>query len=277
VVAVLPAPQPNLAQVLESACTEAVRPSRCVVEGDGSRPPDVIVEWRAPLSARIGARDDPGSFQTLEFREEDADADVWRSVGLVAAALANRYAADHPAAETLPPASHEPPLPSAWLEGGALVGSGLEHGPVSFGGVLRGAYQLPIVPVFVGAAGSYASAGTGPDGLRATWTMLSLDTGATFAFGDVALRPRLSLLLARLVAEAAAGPGAGTSGSRKLGGGSAAADLVWPAAEPFSLVLGAEGMFLASGTSVRIGGERASAFPALEYRFFLGIRVSLLR
>lgn len=278
VVAVSPAPQSDLAQVLENACTEAVRPSRCIVETDASRPPDVTVEWQSPLSARIGARMDPASSQTLAFREDDPEIDVWRSVGLVAAALASRAAANHQeVAEPPPPRPHEPRFPIVWVEGGALIGSGLQNGPVSFGGAFRGGYDLRIVPVFVGAAGSYASAGIGPDGLRAKWTMLSLDAGAALTFGDVALRPRLSLLLARLVAEAASGPSAGTSGSRRLAGASCGAEAVWPAADPVSLVLGAEGMFLSSGTSVRIGGDRASAFPALEYRFFLGIQVALLR
>jgi hypothetical protein len=276
VVAVSPAPQSDLAQVLENACTETVRPSRCIVEGDASRPPDVTVEWQSPLSARVGARTDPESFQTLDFREDDPKPDVWRSVGLVAAALANRAASNHPVPDALPTRPHEPRSPVVWLEGGTLVGSGLENGPVSFGGALRGGYDLRVVHVFVGAAGSYASAGIGPDSLRAKWTMLSLDAGAALRLGEVALRPRLSLLLSRLVAETAAGPSAGTSGSRKLAGGSCAVEAVWPAAEPFSLVLGAEGMFLSSGTSVRIDGNRASAFPALGYRFFLGIQVALL-
>ncbi|HVW30488.1 MAG TPA: hypothetical protein VHC69_34260 [Polyangiaceae bacterium] len=85
--------------------------------------------------------------------------------------------------------------------------------------MLRGAYTLPIAPVFVGAAGSYATTGLGPDGLRAKWTMLSADAGVTFQLGDVALRPRLLAVFAQLVAEAAAGPAAGTSGSRRLAGG----------------------------------------------------------
>ncbi len=261
-VAVSPAPPPDLAQVLENACTEGVRPSRCIVEGDGSRPADVTVDWRSPLSARIGGRAGPEPVQILDFREDDPKTDVWRSVGLVAAALANRAAANHPVAETPPPARpQEPRPPIVWVEGGTLVGSGLENGPVSFGAALRGGYDLRVVPIFVGAAGSYATAGIGPDGLRAKWTMLSLDAGAALTLGDVALRPRLSLLLSRLVAETASGPSAGTSGSRRLAGGSCAAEAVWPATEPFALVLGAEGMFLSSGTSVRIGGDRASAFP----------------
>jgi hypothetical protein len=42
------------------------------------------------------------------------------------------------------------------------------------------------------------------------------------------------------------------------------------------MLLGAEGTFLSSGTQVRLGTERVSAFPALEYRFFLGIQVAVL-
>ena len=43
-----------------------------------------------------------------------------------------------------------------------------------------------------------------------------------------------------------------------------------------SLVLGAEGSFLSSGTSIHVGEDRVSAFPALSYRFFLGIQASVL-
>ncbi|HVW30487.1 MAG TPA: hypothetical protein VHC69_34255 [Polyangiaceae bacterium] len=52
-VAVSPALEADLAQVLEDACSEVVRPSRCIVEGDGSRPPDVVVTWMSPLSVQV--------------------------------------------------------------------------------------------------------------------------------------------------------------------------------------------------------------------------------
>jgi hypothetical protein len=208
---------------------------------------------------------------------------VWRSLGVLPPPHAPRGAAEAtPAASVAPPAEPSFPaartkrLPLLWLDGGAILGNGLEHGPAALGGALRGGYQLPVAPVFVGAGASYASAGRGPQGLESSWTMFSGAAGTVIGFSDFALRPRLELLLAHLVAKAPGGPGGGTSGGRQVAGAGAGFELSWPSTERVALVLGAEGAFLSSGTSVRVGGDRVSAFPALSYRFFLGIQVSVL-
>lgn len=244
----------------------------------------MLISWSAEATARVEARGtSPPLTRFLTFRAEDPERDVWRSLGLVAAALATRAAEDAtpavPAArpaESSFPAAPKKRLPILWIDGGAILGNGLEHGPVAFGGALRGGYQLPVVPIFVGAGASYASAGLGPQGLESSWTTFSGGVGTVIGVSDFALRPRLELLLARLVAKGPEGHGGGTSGSRLVGGAGAGLEVSWPSTERVTLVLGAEGTFLSSGTSVRVGGDRVSAFPALSYRFFLGIQVSLL-
>ncbi len=237
------------------------------------------IEWTTALTARVDVRGKAALTRSLVFREEDPPRDVWRSAGLVAAALVNRAASEDTAAPPPPPPPPPIPrklLPRLWLNGGALVGSGLESGPASFGGALRGGYWLP-VPLFVGASGGYATASRGPAGLRGTLTTFSLDAGTMFTLSELVLRPRLELVLERVVAETAGSAAAGTSGSRQLAGAGAGVELGWPASEPIRLVGGAEGIFLSSGTAVRVGETRVSAFPALSYRFFLGIEATVLR
>jgi hypothetical protein len=136
---------------------------------------------------------------------------------------------------------------------------------------------LPATPVFVAASGSYASAGIGPNGLEATWTTASLGAGAIFGISKVAVRPRLDVVLAELVAETADPRPRGSSGSRRLWGAGAGVELGWPSTDLFSVVLGAEGSFLSGGTTIRLEQSRVSAFPALEYRFLLGIEAAVLR
>jgi hypothetical protein len=275
VIAVSPAaPAPSLVRALEGACTEAVRPERCAVRNDVA--PDVVVAWTAERTARIDATAAGASSRVLAFREQDAPEEVWRSIGLVVASLVRRTS-NEPAPPNLEPPPRPAELPTVWLEGGAVVGSGVEHGPVSFGGTLRGGYRLPLLPVFVTAGGTYALAGTGPSGLDAKWTTLAIGAGGVLALSDFALRPRLELVFAELVAETRSTEPAGTSGSRKLGGAGAGLEVVWPARRRFGMVLGAEGTFLSSGTSIRLGDTRVSAFPALEYRFFVGLQVAVLR
>jgi hypothetical protein len=280
------APTPELARILENACTDAVRPSRCEVRAGDTETPDVLVTWTTESSALVEARrTNPPLTRSLIFRAEDPERDRWRSLGLVAAALASRAATDQtPPAETAPAHSPEPAFagaqkrrpPILWFDGGAILGNGIEYGPVAFGGALRGGYQLPVVPIFVGAGASYASAGLGPQGLESSWTTFFASAGTVVALSDFALRPRLELLLTRLVAKSPDAPGGGSSDSRRLGGAGAGLEAAWPSTERVALVLGAEGSFLSSGTSVRVGEDRVSAFPALSYRFFLGIQVSVL-
>ncbi|HEX4341617.1 MAG TPA: hypothetical protein VH062_37160 [Polyangiaceae bacterium] len=258
-------------QALESACTEAVRPARCTV--DDVTTADVRIEWTTARTATVTVRGSTTLTRALTFREEDPPGDEWRALGLVAAALVNRAAAESEPEVTRPAPAERPP--KLWLTGGAILGAGLSRGPVSFGGTLRGGYRLPI-PVFVGASGSYATAGRGPDGLRGTWTTFSLDASGVVDLPSVRLRPRLELVLDRLVAETSGGPMGGTSGSRQLVGAGAGFDAVWPSTERFALVLGAEGTFLSSGTQIRVDADRISAFPALSYRFFVGIDVTVL-
>jgi hypothetical protein len=111
--------------------------------------------------------------------------------------------------------------------------------------------------------------------LQARWTTFSVDAGAVLALSSIALRPRLELVLARLVAETGGTPD-GTSGSRTVAGTAAGIDLAWPSSGRFALVLGGEGTFFSGGTSVRRVETRVSAFPALEYRFSLGLEAALL-
>jgi hypothetical protein len=275
VIAVTPAPpSPDLAQVLGDACSEGVRPRRCAVVSDA--PPDIVVEWTAPNVARVELRSSRPAARTLTFRQEDALVDAWRSLGLVAAALIE---ADSSATEStepaIAPARPATPPRALWIDGAALLGSGLEHGPLRIGGVLRGGYRFSRLPLFVGASASYAGAGSGPSGLDGQWTTFSASAGAVITLESLSLRPRLDVVLARLVAETRGSPG-GTSGSRAVGGSTAGLELVWPASGRFAGVFGAEGTFLSGGTAVRLGESRVSAFPALEYGFSLGLEVALL-
>jgi len=167
-----------------------------------------------------------------------------------------------PAPVAPPPPPEKPREPAGtrlWLGLGALLGPGIEHGPVSFGGTLRGGYRLPTMPVFVAASGSYASAGVGPNGLEATWTTASIGAGAVFGISRVAIRPRLDVVLAELVAEAADPRPRGSSGSRRLLGAGAGVELGWPSTDLFSVVLGAEGSFLSGGTTIRLGPSRVES------------------
>ena len=235
------APPPELVRVLEDACTEAVRPSRCEVRStppgvpqrlSDTETPDVLVTWTTESSATVEARrTNPPLTRSLTFHVEDPERDRWRSLGLVAAALASRAPTEQTPTPTATPPAHppEPTFASAqkkrppilWFDGGAILGNGIEHGPVAFGGALRGGYQLPVVPIFVGAGASYASAGLGPQGLESSWTTFFASAGTVVALSDFALRPRLELLLTRLVAKSPDAPGGSSSGSRRVGGAGA--------------------------------------------------------
>ncbi|HEX3596336.1 MAG TPA: hypothetical protein VHU80_14600, partial [Polyangiaceae bacterium] len=57
------APSPELVQVLEDACTQGVRPRRCVTQADA--PPDVVVEWTSARVARVEVRGSAGTTRVL--------------------------------------------------------------------------------------------------------------------------------------------------------------------------------------------------------------------
>lgn len=271
-----PAPAPPLARTLAESCSAAARPLRCEILEEGStRVPTATVRWDSPTHARVDARAKAAT-RSVEFRPEDPEGDRWQALGLVVASLL-----EGPDARPLEEAVARPPRPGRrailWMNGGAAVGQGLEPRSPRVEGWLGGGYRLHPVPIYVGV-GAGVGVASGPADLTATWTTFSAQVGMDFIARplDLGLRPHLGLLSERIVAEVSRGPTTGTSGSRWLDGAALGAEVVWPVRSVLSLVVGADASWLSGATAVRLDDRKIASFPALGYRAFLGVQVTLV-
>lgn len=284
-----PAPAPMLERALSESCSSAARPVRCEILEPSSRlVPTATVRWDSASRARVevtgagAAAGETSETRDVEFRPEDTDVARWQAVGLVVASLVDSSGVlpdpevEPPRASQRAPASFERAI--VWIDGGAALGRGLDPGALRLGGWLGGGYRLPGVPLFVGIGASFGAGAGSAVGLTGTWTGFTAQVGAVLEARpvDLVVRPRAGVVAERLVGEASGGPGREASGSRWLDGATLGAELVWPAREPVSLLVGADATWLSGGTAIRLDDRNIASFPALSWQALLGVQVALV-
>lgn len=194
-------PAPEVAAVVQS-CSAALGEGRCIVAWEAQPRRWVAVVRFADdgTTLRVELRADAADGElvaesALEFERQDPARQRWAAAGLVvaslvAAELSDAERADAPA-PTRPPrrsavASAPRPAPSRsrlWgaLDVGALLGPGLDQGPLRFGAharVLGGWQELPVLFV---VSGRYATAQSTP---RAQWFTVGVGVGTRFGAPD---------------------------------------------------------------------------------------------
>jgi hypothetical protein len=287
--AVTPAIRTELSAILVEACSRAAGGEGCVlldreqprtsaralavVRFDGAEHQKIAIEV-----AVIGSPERALRSRDLAFREEDPPSERFRTAGLTIALLAAGDSGDE-GGEPQPPAP-PPSAPWAWSAGaGALVGTGIESGPVRVGGWVAAAAADPRSPLFAAVSGSYAQ--TSHDlqgGMSVRWL--------TFAFGGglrtvvqplhAAFRIRLDGFVEWTIASVRELAPVATDTAQSVGlGARAGLDVAWPADSQVQVVAGAEGFLRPHAIVVRMHDQPAATVPLGGYNATVGLHVSL--
>ncbi len=302
----------ELAALLES-CSAALRQGDCdVARGTADEAPPAAAsvqwldEWHAHIAARIDAAP-AGVTRDLVFSRADARLERYRSVGLAIATIVDELEvraeeqAQAPAPPAPPPAAEpahategpprsearaaaparEPPPPPARpgrivsVEIGGLLGTGLADGAPRAGVYVRASHDLPSVPVFVAASGSYAVL-TSSGAPSVTWADVGLGGGARVAAGPVRLELGARVLLDHTSASA---PDPTTRVPDSTGsfipGAALDARASWPEPSPIAVTLGVDGSLLLRQVTITNAGQELGRVRAHNVGIVGGVRLNL--
>jgi len=286
------------APALIAACSSGLRRGTCVVEETprGERATAVaIVVWldAEHLHARIdvGRRADQRAgwqVRELNFHEQDAPAERWRSVGLAIAGVVGEATLLEPAKPVVSTSLAPKPRPSPPPAGeplrdfrvalGPSVESGLSAGRPAVGAWLDAArHCCGSTPLDLAVTASNSWSVRETSGIATRFSTLGAGLGVTLhPTPTLALRGSLFAALAAVDAGATdPGTGAHASSARWLFGGLARAQVIWPETSAVAGVVGLEIIQLSGGTALQIHDQQKALSPprragiqaGLEWKF----------
>jgi hypothetical protein len=158
----------------------------------------------------------------------------------------------------------------------ALVAPALVGGPFRLGGALGGRLHVRAVPYEPAATVEYSETLSDFHGIRARFFDAFLGFAVTGALGgpfSIVARGDgfVRWLEAHVEPSGSLGP---TEKSRVLGGARVGLDGVMRVADPFSLFVGAAGLFAAGATDVSTHNRNVGSVPALSYELRLGVSLA---
>lgn len=299
--------------VLVSACTRAARDASCVLTKDASEERAsavaiVSVQAEDKMRVEVGVRQvERDSWRTKDFTFLPADEtlDRWRAVGFAIGTLAEsdvptskpapeppnveppRRAPPERVRETPRPAPEVKPRSQVFVGASALVGPGLDTGPIRLGGGLSALLAPPRVPLFFTLGANAASvvadipgaaAGAAPaSSANARWYDFSLGAGVS-VLGPLVEGHGLELRVAALAdyfeSSALAGSRSATKSRWTLGAQASLGARLQIVPGVF-LTAALDGAALSGATGVRVSGQLLGTSENFRYLGSLGLRVRL--